>query len=213
MISIITSVNDQEQYEQFMMPSMNRLQKFLMDSNLPTLDIIKVSGSESIGKNYNEGIRKAIYKVKVFIHQDVDMLEIDWAFKLLKIFADYPDVGLVGLVGTVNFPNRGFWWTSGREFIRGELWSGKEKADWAFLPVIAPTTVECIDGFFMATNRDILWDEDIKGFHCYDMDYSRTITKNGLKIMVMPHKSWHIGEIRDAKHEHLFETYYKKWNL
>ena len=71
MISIITSVNDQEQYEKFIMPNIIRLQKFLMDSNLPTLDAINVSGFESIGMTYNEGIKTAIYSVKVFIHQDL----------------------------------------------------------------------------------------------------------------------------------------------
>lgn len=184
-----------------------------MDADLPTLDIVKVEGSESLGQNYNAGMRQAVYQTKVFIHQDVDLMEIDWLFKLVKIFADYPDVGLVGMVGTTVMPQRGFWWESGQEHIRGELYSGKEKADWRFMPMIFPTDVQCVDGFFMATNRDIPWDDSLRGFHCYDMDYCRTISSRALRIMAMPHKAWHVGEVRSDKPDHLFEQYYRKWNL
>lgn len=213
MLSIITSVSNQKQYEDFFLPSINKLQNFLVENNLPKLDLITVSGSYSITKNYNQGMRKAIYKIKVFIHQDVDMMGIDWAFKLLKIFADNPDVGLVGLVGTIKLADRGFWWASGKQFICGELWSGEDKINWCFSKSKEPVFVQCVDGFFMATNRDIYWDEQLLGFHCYDMDYSRTVGSKGLKIMVMPHKAWHIGKIRKPDHEKLFEFYYKKWFL
>jgi hypothetical protein len=41
------------------------------------------------------------------------------------------------------------------------------------------------------------------------MDYSREIRKQQLKIMVMPHKAWHIGAIRSDKPDLTY--YYKKW--
>lgn len=210
MVSIITSVNNREQYENFFLPSINKLQKMLDEMNLPTLDLITVTGSESIAKNYNAGMRRAVYKIKVFVHQDVDLIDHSWVFKLLKIFSEYPDVGLVGMVGTKKLLEQGFWWESGKEHIVGEVFSGKEKADWSFMPVIFPTEVQCVDGFFMATNENILWDENLEGFHIYDMDYSRTVAQAGLKIMVMPHKAWHIGAIRTDKPD---LTYYNnKWS-
>lgn len=220
MISVITSVNNPEQYNKFFLPSINKLQARLDELNLPTLDLVTVKGDESITKNYNNGMRQAIYRIKVFVHQDVDLGDINWAFKLFKVFSDYPDCGLVGLVGTKKMSDVGMWWETGSQHVVGELFSGKEKADWSYMenpngrsftPVIFPTEVECIDGFFMATNAEIPWDENLPGFHAYDMDYSREVRKHQLKIMVMPHKAHHIGAIRNDKPD--FSYYYKKWNL
>lgn len=218
MVSLIVSINKPDVYQKYLLPGINKLQEQLRNLNLPTIDVIEVSGSESIYANYNDGVRKSIYRIKVFVHQDVDLVDSTWLFKLLKTFAEYPNTGLIGFVGTTNMHRRGFWWESGEQFRRGELYSGKERADWGreagFNPVIFPTKVECIDGFFMATNRDIRWDTDLKGFHCYDMDFSRQVRARGHDVMVIPHKAWHIGEIRSSEGvAELFEAYYRKWAL
>lgn len=214
MVSLVVSINNTDLYRKCLLPGILKLQEDLRKLNLPTLDVVEVAGSSSIYANYNDGMRKSIYRTKAFVHQDVDLGDGSWLFKVLKTFAEYPETALIGFVGTTKLNPRGFWWESGKEFIRGELFSGNERADWAFNPVIFPTEVECVDGFFMATNREIPWDEKLQGFHCYDMDYSRTVRQQGYKAMVIPHKAWHIGEIRTQEGvSHLFEDYYRKWGL
>ena len=54
------------------------------------------------------------------------------------------------------------------------------------------TEVETVDGFFIATNHSIPWNEDIKGFHFYDCDYCNTIRlQYNKKILVLNHLAYH----------------------
>lgn len=216
MISVITSVNDEESYERVFMPCINRTQELLRSLNLPELDLVKITGAESIMGAYSLGQEQAIFRLKAYIHQDVDLLDSSWVFKLLRSFAEYPNFALLGLVGTTRLPDRGFWWESGKEFIRGELFSGKEKADWVFSPVSNVTEVESIDGFFMASNSWLHWDKRIPGWHFYDMEISRRVREwcdnDSIKVGVLPHKAWHIGEIRSNEGvQELLDAYHKRW--
>jgi hypothetical protein len=46
------------------------------------------------------------------------------------------------------------------------------------------------------------------------MEICRTAASQGYKIGVIPHKAWHIGEIRTMEGvDELLEEYYKRWNL
>lgn len=208
-ITVICSLNDEAVYNRMLLPSLQRTNEVLLAVGLSPLDIVTVSGTESIFQNYNAGMLRAVYPIKAFIHQDVDLLQPSWIFKLIQTFASYPNTGLVGLIGTTKLPDRGMWWESGINYICGELFSGLEKANWMYRTSDRPVDVQSIDGLFMATNRDISWDPNLKGFHCYDMDYSREVSRRGLDIKVIPHKVWHIGAIRNDKPDMI--PYYMKW--
>jgi len=208
-LTVICSLSDEKIYNQMLLPSLKRTDEILSFVGLPLLDIVTISGNESIFRNYNLGISRARYPIKAFIHQDVDLLHPSWVFKVIRAFASCPNTGLIGLVGTSKLLDRGMWWESGREYIYGEVFSGLEKANWIFNVSDSSVDVQCVDGLFMATNRDIPWDSSLKGFHCYDIDYSREISQRGLGIKVIPHKVWHIGAIRDGKPD--MEQFYTKW--
>jgi GT2 family glycosyltransferase len=108
--------------------------------------------------------------------------------------------------------DKDFWWKTGPQFIVGEVFSREEKLDWKFnVFTDRYVQVEAVDGFFMATNRNVFWDENIKGFHLYDMDYCRTIRKMGLKIAAIPHKAWHISKVRENDAD--WSYYKEKWGL
>ena len=146
------------------------------------------------------------------MHQDVNLLDPSWAFKLIRAFAENPDFALLGFAGTKKLPQKGFWWEEGKEHLVGELFSGEEKANWVWKRVDTLEKVECIDSYFMATNRDVFFDGSITGFHLVDMDYCRTFLSLGYNIGVIPHKAWHIGAIRSQDTSKYLEEHYKKWN-
>lgn len=213
MISVITSVNDHQMYEQFFMPCIRKTNEVLRSLHLPELDLVKVEGAESITKAYMEGQMRAIFRIKTYIHQDVDLLDPSWVFKVVRSFAEYPEYSLLGLVGTTQLPDRGFWWESGQQHIRGELFSGAEKADWSFHPVSFVTEVKSLDGFFLASNTWLHWNERVPGWHIYDMEISRFVRElNEQKVGVIPHKAWHIGAIRPSDGvKELLDDYHKRW--
>jgi hypothetical protein len=72
--------------------------------------------------------------------------------------------------------------------------------------------IQVIDGMFMATNKDIFFSEDIKGFHFYDSDYSNVIRKCGYEIKVLPHKVYHKASTKDLSTVNA-SYYNKKWGL
>lgn len=210
MISVIICCSNFEKYTQFCLPILEETDRLLKSFDFQPLEFIIVMNPDSIFKGYNTGLSIAKNSIKVFMHQDVNLLNPHWALKLIRAFSN-PEYGLIGFVGTKKLPHQGFWWESGKEYIVGELYSGAEKADWVFNRVNMLTEVECVDGFFMATNRNIKFDEVLKGFHFYDMDYSRTLRKEGLKVGVLNHKVWHIGAIRNQDTSIYLEAYNTKW--
>jgi len=213
LISVIASVKNQEKFDNFLLPSIRRVDALLSNLNLPKIDLVTVSGADSLAKNYNNGGQRAIFKIRAFVHEDVDLGDPSWAFKLLKTFAENPDCGMVSLVGTKKLSERGMWWESGKEHIIGEVFSGSEKADWVFDPLLFPTEAECGDGFFLAFPDETTWDEGLPGFHFYDLDQSRRVRSESKKILIMPHKAWHLGKIRDPIPEETWRPYLKKWSL
>ena len=109
MISVITSVASEEKLNSFLLPSIHTTNQLLMSMQLPLIDFVVVSGDLSIAKNYNLGIKKAKYPIKAFVHEDVDLLNPTWIFKMLNAFASDPKIGLVGLVGSNRLSDIGFW--------------------------------------------------------------------------------------------------------
>ena len=94
-----------------LLKSLRNANDFLTYLNLQKLEIIKVSGSNyiSLVHAYNEAQKVATYKIKVFIHEDLDLLEGDWVLKLIKLFEN-TETGLVGLTGTPKMSNTNFFW-------------------------------------------------------------------------------------------------------
>lgn len=213
MITVICSVKDQQKYESFLLPSLRKTDASLAALNLPKLDVVVTQGDRSIASNYNQANERAIFKVRAFVHEDVDLGEPNWVFKILKTFAENPDCGLAGFVGTKKLNNRGMWWESGKENILGEVFSGQEKADWVFDPLLFPTEAECVDGFFMAFSEPPTWDEALAGFHFYDLDQSRRVRSLNKKILIVPHKAWHLGKIREPIPDNEWNPYLNKWGL
>lgn len=143
---------------------------------------------------YNQAIEKGIeedYDALILVHDDV-ILEHNPLPKLRKLFLNY---GLVGVAGPsqVKLESPALWhimgggWDGGT--IHGAVAHGTalEKRMTPFGPY--PHRVVMIDGVFMALTREtfskIKFDEDNPaGFHFYDLDYSFTCAKNGIKVGV-----------------------------
>ena len=183
-------------YESMLLPSLNRVKQFIKNNNLPDIQIIEVSGTTSMTENYNKGLAQAIYPIKFYIHEDVDIMdninEIPVFLKIALLFAENPDVGMIGMVGTKKAGN-GFWWDDeGLANTCGRVLTTERKIYAQWKCNFSETDVETVDGFFMATNHNIPWNEDITGFHFYDCDYCNTIRlTHNKKIMVHNHLCYH----------------------
>jgi len=218
MYSVIVSMIDSTKFEKILLPSLHRVRQYLADKKLPDLQIIAVSGTEALTKNYNEGLKKAQYRIKFFIHDDINIMDnadttvLPLFVKIENLFNNFPKTGLIGLAGTTGLSN-GWWWETPREAIVGHVYMGgnvnqywKWAADKEFY-----SNVNFIDGMFMSTQLDIPFSEDIVGFHLYDSDYSNLIRQAGYEIKVINHLVNHDWINKEFYTD--FTHYRKKWKL
>jgi hypothetical protein len=213
MFSVIVSIKDESKFNSILLPSLEPVKKFLFNKGCPELQIVKVGGEVSICKNYNQGIKECIYKTKIFVHEDIDLMDnspfcplFDRIDNFFKIF---PNTGLIGLVGTTENPP-GFWWNCSRSSIVGHVICNNEYWKWDVKE--SQYSVNVVDGMFLATSTDIKFSEDIEGFHFYDSDYSNKIKQAGYDVKVLVHLVNHRATSKDIS-KISNEYYNKKWGL
>jgi GT2 family glycosyltransferase len=175
-------------------------QKHIRDTvGLKDIEILQYvnEGEFSLTEIYNKGLKEASHPVICFIHDDL-LFEKDskWGRKVLKHF-NSTDYGILGKAGTTSLTESGKWWEESHLMI-GSVYhthtdpeSGK-KATWEsrysglFHNKIVPVIL--VDGLFIAVHRERIkkgFDEDVKGFHFYDLHFSIANHFAGVKIGVM----------------------------
>lgn len=220
MLSVITCVGPNHKYEKVLLPSLHRATKFLWDNDFDALDVITVEGSnfKNISEAYNYGIKRSKYPIKAFIHDDLDMMNPNWIFKILRSFSINPKCGLIGLVGSKKVNNYDNWWEHDEGIFGDQLIREDQCLIRGFdLPEEGVFDLDVIDGCFLATNREINFDCSLKydGFlSAYEHDICMQFKSNNLSIGVIKHMTWHVcavqGKIRE---KYIFEDYRKKWNI
>lgn len=178
-ICFIMCVNN-EQYLQEALYYINRL-------NIPkeySIDVLTVQEAESLTAGYNEAMEASDAKYKVYLHQDVMIVEADFLKYLLQIFEN-PEVGMFGMVGAPKLSENGVMWYSDRIgrlytsniYFMGDSELGEVQG--------AYQEVEVIDGLLMATQYDIPWRADIfQKWDFYDVSQSFEFRKRGYKVVV-----------------------------
>lgn len=109
-----------------------------------------VKGAVSMTAGYNEAMKNSDARYKVYLHQDVMILEPDFIERMLHIFQD-PSIGMFGMVGSRKLPENGVMWYApcvGKVYmtdVRTTRRNTLEEVRGEWCPV------EMIDGMLMAT--------------------------------------------------------------
>lgn len=150
------------------------------------VDIICVQEAESMAQGYNAGMQSSDAKYKVYLHQDVFIMNRIFIYDIIRIFADDEQIGMLGVIGATRLPddaNLCFKWNTGRieaydgfSTIDGDAAQNKQRL---YIPVRA------IDGLIMVTQYDVPWREDfLDGWDFYDVSQSLEMQKHGYKVVV-----------------------------
>lgn len=181
-ICFIMCVND-EQYCQEAVYYINQLK-------IPegyTIDVLSVQEAACMTAGYNEAMQASDAKYKVYMHQDVLIVEKDFLYHLLEIFEN-PKVGMFGMVGVLELPEHGVMWFGRPEnrigalytsniYLAGEAEVAEVQDDYQ--------EVQAIDGLLMATQYDIPWREDVfRKWDFYDASQSFEFRKKGYQVVV-----------------------------
>lgn len=133
----------------------------------------------SICQAYNIGAEKAKYDKLLFIHEDIKFLEKNWGEILLAKYFSLPNLGVIGVAGSMKkylYPT-GFMTGNKTDSFMYVFHSKKlDEIKYENNNNLIPQKIKVIDGVFMGMHKnvweDIKFNEKIKGFHFYDMDFS-----------------------------------------
>lgn len=145
----------------------------------------------SITQAYNKGIERSKFEVLLFIHEDVLFHTQNWGEILISIFKENSRIGLVGIAGTKyksRFPSA-FWHTK-KEMLNVNLiqhYNNKKpsRVKLGFENEKLEKAV-AIDGVFIGLRKEtgVKFNENIKGFHCYDLGISIDVIEKDYHIVV-----------------------------
>ncbi|WP_094605996.1 hypothetical protein SPSIL_050830 [Sporomusa silvacetica DSM 10669] len=190
-ICFISCVNNDEIYQKCL--------AYISNLDVPTgydVETFFIKEADSMANGLNRAILQNDAKYKVYLHQDVFIINKSFIQDFLSIFSN-PKVGMIGVVGSGQIPTNGVWWESGYNF--GKVYESHT----GLMRLLSFRNVEsefkevqCIDGLIMITQYDIPWREDIfNGWHFYDLSQSLEFIRAGYKVVVpRQYKPWCIHD-------------------
>jgi glycosyltransferase involved in cell wall biosynthesis len=175
------------------------------------IEVIEIiNNGESLTKAYNRGLKQAKNDIVVFCHDDLTMKTKQWGNKLIKLFENNPEFGIIGVAGSKNLPESGQWWANPQKMY-GRVEHTHEGKSWlsAYSDDLGQTLEEVVvcDGVWFAIDKRRIsqtFNESVEGFHFYDVTFSfenhLAGTKVGITTLIrINHQS--IGATNDAWEE------------
>ena len=215
--SFITCINDDYQYQHCL--------RFISALAIPTgykVELIALRDATSMASGYNEGMRKAIGKYKIYLHQDVYLLNTNLLSDLLSIFKD-ESIGLVGVIGSKKIPYNLVWWETPIGY--GQVYEIRnDRLQLLILnePQEPYEEVILLDGLILITQFDIPWRSDIlDGWHFYDFTQCLEFRNQNKKVVIPYQKTpWAIHDCKDSNLTHYYryrdivkQAYFKDINF
>ena len=191
-------------------------------SGVPSPEVIPFenNGEYSLTEIYNKILEQSTNDIVVLLHDDVYFDSKNWGQKIINHFKRNDEYGILGLAGTTNMPKSGRWWEDFSKMKgivnhehEGKKWESKYSNNLGN----QLDSVVLVDGLFIVINKKKIkqnFNQDIGGFHFYDVDFSFRNFIEGVKIGVMydvrvTHKS--IGQTNEQweKNREVFAEKYK----
>ena len=147
-------------------------------------------GKYSLTELYNRGLNKAKNNIVVFCHDDIKFDTKNWGRKILNHFKRNSSFGIIGVAGSRYMPSSGKWWEDFNK-MHGAVYHEHEGKRWLsrYSTDIGNSLDEVllVDGLFFGINKENIkntFNEDVKGFHFYDVDFSFSNYLSGTKVGV-----------------------------
>lgn len=180
-ICFISCVNDHQLYKESLY--------YINQLEIPEgfeIECICVEDAISMTQGYNKAMKESDAKYKVYLHQDVYIINKSFIRDVLDVFNSNDEIGMLGMAGAKTIPTNGVWLESTHKY--GEVYEN-HTGKMELLQFNEVTNnyeeVKVIDGLIMITQYDISWREDVfDGWHFYDVSQSVEFTFKGYKIVI-----------------------------
>ena len=142
------------------------------------VEIIKLNNQRSMCSGYNNAMKMTDARYKVYLHQDVNILNRNFIYDLVSLFIKDSKIGVIGMCGPKRLPSRAVWWEAPTKY--GQIVGLK------FQEPIGPYEyVDAVDGLLIATQYDVQWREDLfRSWHMYDISQCKEFRLKGYKVAV-----------------------------
>lgn len=147
-------------------------------------DIITIEEAPSMTSGYNAAMESSDAKYKVYLHQDVFIINPNFIIDMLETFQSDSEIGMIGCIGCDDLPLNAravAAWNVGKVYhncIPNKM-IRKQNED------KSPVRVEALDGMLMATQYDVAWREDLfDGWDFYDISQCEEMKRAGYKVVV-----------------------------
>jgi glycosyltransferase involved in cell wall biosynthesis len=191
-------------------------------SGIPNSEVIAIenNGQYSLTETYNKILGQSKNDIVILCHDDIYFDSKNWGQKILNHFKRNPDYGILGLAGTTIMPKSGRWWDDPSKMKgivnhehEGKKWESKYSNNMGN----QLDGVVLVDGLFIVLNKKNInqtFNEEISGFHFYDVDFSFRNFIEDVKIGVMydvrvTHKSIGQTNYQWEKNREIFTEKYK----
>ena len=172
----------------------------------PQIIPIENEGKYSLPEAYNMILEQSTNDIVVLCHDDIYFDSKNWGSKILKHFKRSPEYGILGLAGSTQLPESAKWWedfSKMKGIVNHEHEGKKWESKYSTSLGNQIEDVVLVDGLFIVLNKKNIkqtFNEEIKGFHFYDVDFSFRNFIEDVKIGIIydvrvTHKS--IGQTND----------------
>ena len=192
-----------------------------ISSGLKNIEVIEKinTGNKSLSQTYNEILSESKNNIVILCHDDIYFDSKKWGEKILKQFQK-TNYGILGVAGTTLLPESGQWWEDPSKMVGivnhendGKKWESRYSED---IGIKIQKTV-IVDGLFIGVDKTRIkktFDENVKGFHFYDVNFCFNNFLEGVEVGVVfnvriTHKS--IGQTNEQWNENrkLFSENFK----
>lgn len=175
------------------------------------IDILTIHDAACMTVGYNEGMASTDAKYKIYMHQDVFIINRNFLSDIVSIFQSDSSIGMIGMVGYPIVSRSGFMWHEARLgavplYGVGDAYANSDCNTYHYsLTKDGFDDAALLDGLMMITAYDLPWDDtNLKDWHFYDAFQSMNFLLNGYRVVVPDQKlPWFIHD--DGK-------YLSMWN-
>ncbi|PLR83165.1 glycosyl transferase family 2 [Bacillus canaveralius] len=187
--------------------------KYIYSLDIPEgfeIDVITIEDSPAMAAGYNRAMQDSDAKYKVYLHQDVIIVNQNLITDIIKLFTANPKLGMLGVAGSKYIPGNGIWWES--KFTYGKVYDS-HSGNMELLQFNEVTkdyqSVHALDGLILITQFDIPWREDLfGGWHFYDLSQCMEFIKQGYEVGIPPQdRPWCLHDCGIVNTENGFDLY------
>ena len=180
-VAFISCVNNEDEYAE--------CKKYIERLAVPNgydVEIIPIRNAKSMAAGYNRAMELSNAKYKIYLHQDVFIINTDFIRDIIECFEQNKNIGLLGCIGTTELDENAMAlsdWNIGvllSNDVR-RLWSLWDYEVWGDKTARA----DALDGLLIATQYDVKWRDDLfDGWDFYDISQCMEFHRTGYQTVV-----------------------------